>query len=176
MTASTNGASGARCEIGKLRRARSVWIPNSASSGAGSSPRGSRSMRVALIASVRSVTTPFVANQESPMVTQDFIQHLPARAAFATAKMTKLDCFRSDRLLVGLNCFEPGQEQPVHTHAGADKFYLVVTGKARFILGERVREAGPGDLILAPEGGPHGIETALERTVMLVAIAPAPRG
>src|SRR5438094_4762264 len=71
---------------------------------------------------------------------------------------------------------EPGQEQPVHTHAGADKFYLVVTGKARFILGDSVREAGPGDLILAPEGVPHGIETALERTVMLVAIAPAPRG
>src|SRR5947209_14446368 len=176
MTASTNGASGARCEMGKLRRARSVWIPYSASSGTGSSPSGSRSMRVALIASVRSDTTPFVANQESPMATQDLIQHVPARAAFTSDKMTKLDCFRSDRLLVGLNCFEPGQEQPVHAHAGAGKFYIVVTGKARFILGERVREAGPGDLILAPEGVPHGIETALERTVMLVVIAPAPRG
>ena len=107
---------------------------------------------------------------------QDLLQHVPERARFSGTKMTKVDCFRSDRLLVGLNCFEPGQEQPVHTHAGADKFYLLVTGKARFILGDSVREAGPGDLILAPEGVPHGIETALERTVMLVAIAPAPRG
>jgi len=90
--------------------------------------------------------------------------------------MGKSTLFESPRLLVGLNAFEPGQEQPVHTHAGADKFYLLVTGKARFILGDSVREAGPGDLILAPEGVPHGIETALERTVMLVAIAPAPRG
>ena len=109
------------------------------------------------------------------MVTQDFIQHLPARAAFATAQMTKLDCFRSDRLLVGLNCFEPGQEQPVHAHDGADKFYFVVAGKARFVIGDRSVEAGAGDLILAPAGVPHGVEQALERTVVLVAMAPAPR-
>ena len=110
------------------------------------------------------------------MDTQDLLQHLLERARFSESRMTKVDCFRTDRLLVGLNCFEPGQEQSVHAHAGADKFYLLVTGKARFILGDSVREAGPGDLILAPEGVPHGIETALERTVMLVAIAPAPRG
>ena len=133
-------------------------------------------MRVALIASVRSVTVPSVSNQESPMDIQDLLQHLPDQARFSGTKMTKVDCFRSDRLLVGLNCFEPGQAQQVHRHAGADKFYLVVSGKARFILGDSIRDAGAGDLILAPEGVPHGVETALERTVMLVAIAPAPRG
>jgi len=131
-------------------------------------------MRVALIASVRSVTAPSVSNQESPMDTQDLLQHLPDEARFSGTKMTKVDCFRSDRLLVGLNCFEPGQEQKPHTHAGADKFYLVVSGKARFVVGGRTIEARPGDLVLAPEGVPHGVERALERTVVLVAIAPAP--
>src|SRR2546421_517534 len=131
-------------------------------------------MRVALIASIRSVTTPFVANQESPMATQDLIQHVPARAAFASANMTKVDCFRTDRLLVGLNCFEPGQEQSVHAHAGADKFYFVVDGKARFTIGDRTVEARPGDLVVAPAGVPHGVARALERTIVLVAIAPAP--
>src|SRR5881397_2763173 len=101
-------------------------------------------MRVALIASVRSVTAPSVSNQESPMDTEELLQHLPARAAFAAARMTKVDCFRSDRLLVGLNCFETGQEQRVHAHAGADKFYLVVSGKARFVVGERTLEARTG--------------------------------
>jgi quercetin dioxygenase-like cupin family protein len=110
------------------------------------------------------------------MDVQDSMQHLPARAAFSAAKMTKLDCFRSDRLLVGLNCFEPGQDQRIHAHAGADKFYFVVSGKARFVLGDRAIEARAGDLILAPEGVPHGVERALERTVVLVAIAPAPTG
>ncbi len=131
-------------------------------------------MRVALIVSVRSVTAPSVSNQESPMDTQDLLQHLPDQARFSGTKMTKVDCFRSDRLLVGLNCFEPGQEQQVHTHAGADKFYLVVSGKARFVVGDRTVEARPGDLVLAPEGVPHGVERALERTVVLVGIAPAP--
>src|SRR5256885_9325335 len=51
MTASTNEANGASWEMGKLRRARSVWMPYSASAGTGSSPSGSRSIRVALIVS-----------------------------------------------------------------------------------------------------------------------------
>src|SRR5216117_3197545 len=107
-------------------------------------------MRVALIVSVRSVTAPSVSNQESPMDTQDLLQHLPTEARFSGTKMTKLDCFRSDRLLVGLNCFEPGQGQKVHAHDGADKFYFVVAGKASFILGNRTIDAQSGDLLLAP--------------------------
>jgi len=130
-------------------------------------------MRVSLAAD-RSVTVPSVSNQESPMDAQDLLQHLPSRAAFSAAQMTKVDCFRSDRLLVGLNCFEPGQTQKVHAHAGADKFYLVVSGKARFVIGDRAIDARSGDLVLAPEGVPHGVERALERTVVLVAITPAP--
>lgn len=88
--------------------------------------------------------------------------------------MTKIDCFRSTRLFVGLNCFEPGQTQRVHTHTGADKFYFVVSGKARFIVGGRAFDAAAGDLVAAPEGVPHGVEVALERTVLLVGIAPPP--
>ncbi|MGH7569322.1 MAG: cupin domain-containing protein [Gemmatimonadales bacterium] len=101
-------------------------------------------------------------------------QHLPSRAVFAADRMTKSDCFRSKRLLVGLNCFEPGQGQPVHAHADADKFYVVVSGKARFRVGERAYNASAGDLVLAPAGEPHGVERAEERTVVLVAMAPAP--
>lgn len=102
------------------------------------------------------------------------LQHLALRARFSAAKMAKVDCFRSTRLLVGLNCFEPGQEQKVHAHPGADKFYFVVSGKARFVVGDTTLEATSGDLILAPEGVPHGVERALERTIVLVGIAPSP--
>ena len=106
------------------------------------------------------------------MDAQDVLHQLALRARFSASKMTKLDCFRSPRLLIGLNCFEPGQEQKVHAHAGADKFYFVVSGKARFVVGDSTVEARAGDLILAPEGVPHGVERALERTVLLVGIAP----
>src|SRR5205814_10160831 len=125
-------------------------------------------MRVAPIASVRSVTAPSVSNQESPMDTQDLLQHVPESARFSDTKMTKLDCFRSDRLLIGLNCFEPGQEQTVHTHAGADKFYLVVAGKARFAGGRRAIGARAGEPVPAPGGVPHGGERSPGRTVVLV--------
>jgi quercetin dioxygenase-like cupin family protein len=108
------------------------------------------------------------------MEPQELVQRLPDRAVFRADKMAKVDCFRSERLLVGLNCFEPGQAQTVHAHAGADKFYVVLTGKANFVVGDRTVAAGPGDLVLAPAGVPHGVARAETRTVVLVAMAPAP--
>jgi quercetin dioxygenase-like cupin family protein len=108
------------------------------------------------------------------MELRELVQHLPGRAAFRADQMTKIDCFRSERLLVGLNCFEPGQAQAVHAHADADKFYVVVSGKATFVVGEQSVTAGPGDLVLAPAGVPHGVRGAEIRTVVLMAMTPAP--
>ncbi len=104
-----------------------------------------------------------------------FFTDVGAAAAFDSAKATKADLFRGNGLFVGLNCFEPGQAQKVHAHAGADKFYLVVSGRARLTVGGETREAGPGTVVWAPADVPHGVSEALERTVMLVAIAPPPR-
>ena len=44
------------------------------------------------------------------------------RAMFNPERMTKLDLVRGELLFAGLNCFEPGQAQPVHAHGDADKF------------------------------------------------------
>jgi quercetin dioxygenase-like cupin family protein len=95
--------------------------------------------------------------------------------SFQPAKGTKADLFRGDRLFVGINCFEPGQSQAAHVHAGADKFYYVVSGRARFSVGGEIVEAGVGAVVWAPADVPHGVEEALERTVLLVGIAPPPR-
>lgn len=97
-------------------------------------------------------------------------------AKFSAGKAEKADLFRGGQLFVGLNCFEPGQSQKVHAHAGADKFYFLVSGKARMTVGSETREASAGDLVWAPAEIPHGVEEALERTVMLVAIAPPAGG
>jgi quercetin dioxygenase-like cupin family protein len=93
-------------------------------------------------------------------------------ARFAPEKMAKTTLAESERLLLGLNCLEPGQSQAPHTHAGADKFYYVCTGRARFAVGGEVVEAATGDVVICPAGEPHGIESALERTTLLVGIAP----
>lgn len=104
----------------------------------------------------------------------EYFKAIHTAATFSAERAAKADLFAGRQLFVGLNCFEPGQSQKVHAHAGADKFYLVMTGKARMTVGEETREVGPGTVVWAPAGLPHGVAQALERTVMLVAIAPPP--
>jgi quercetin dioxygenase-like cupin family protein len=96
-------------------------------------------------------------------------------ARFRTDEAEKVDLFRGASLFVGINCFEPGQSQRVHAHEASDKFYLVVSGKARMQVGEVEYEAGPGTIIWAPAGVPHGVLEAQERSVLLVAMGPPPR-
>ena len=41
-------------------------------------------------------------------------------ATFNSAKMAKVTLFESERVLIGLNCFEPGQEHALHHHHSHD--------------------------------------------------------
>ena len=43
-------------------------------------------------------------------------------------------------------------------------------------VGAETRIAGPGTVVWAPADLPHGVDEALERTVLLVGIAPPPGG
>ena len=96
-------------------------------------------------------------------------------AVFDAAKMGKATLFRSERLLVGLNCFEPGQEHALHAHAEMDKVYLVVQGRGRFVLEGRELPMEAGALLVAPQGVPHGIRNdGGGRLVVLAVLAPAP--
>lgn len=95
-------------------------------------------------------------------------------AVFDPERYAKVELARGTTLFVGLNCLEAGQEQPVHVHQGADKFYLVLSGKARIRVGDEVQVAGAGTIAWAPAGIAHGVEEALERTVLLVGMAPPP--
>ncbi len=97
-----------------------------------------------------------------------------ATAAFRPDQMAKADLARGGRLFLGLNCFEPGQAQAIHAHPGADKFYFIVSGKARMTVGDETRVAAAGTLVWAPADVPHGVAEVLERTVMLVGMAPPP--
>jgi quercetin dioxygenase-like cupin family protein len=88
-------------------------------------------------------------------------------------KQFKSTLFRSGRLMLGLNCLSPGQEQHLHEHADQDKFYFVVEGTGRFTIGDEVRSAGPGVAVWAAAGVPHAVRNDTnERLVLLVGIAP----
>jgi len=96
-------------------------------------------------------------------------------AVFNPDKMGKATLFRSDRVLVGLNSFEAGQEHSLHAHEGMDKVYHVLEGSGVFLLDDREIPMEPGVMLVAPEGVPHGVRnTGPGRLVVLAVLAPAP--
>jgi mannose-6-phosphate isomerase-like protein (cupin superfamily) len=96
-------------------------------------------------------------------------------AVFSAEKMGKATIFRSERMMVGLNCFEPGQEHKLHAHQGMDKVYHVLEGSGAFLLEDREVAMEPGVMLVAPEGVAHGIRNSgSQRLVVLAILAPAP--
>jgi quercetin dioxygenase-like cupin family protein len=101
----------------------------------------------------------------------DYAEH----AGTDAERFFKSTLFRSERLLLGLNCLEPGQAQAVHDHADQDKFYFVVEGEGAFTVGAEARTVGQGVAVWAPAGVEHGVvNRGSRRLVLLVGIAPGP--
>jgi quercetin dioxygenase-like cupin family protein len=99
----------------------------------------------------------------------DWREHAGAQAG----KFYKATLWQGEHVMVGLNCLEPGQTQRAHAHEGADKFYFVLEGLGWFTVGDEVREAETGTLVIAPAGVEHGVTNrGLTRLSLLVGIAP----
>jgi mannose-6-phosphate isomerase-like protein (cupin superfamily) len=96
-------------------------------------------------------------------------------AEWRSDKMSKATVYESTRLLVGLNGFEPGQSHALHAHHGMDKMYYVIEGEGVFLIEDRELPAQAGDLLVAPDGVPHGVRnTGQRRLLVLAVLAPAP--
>jgi len=96
-------------------------------------------------------------------------------AVYDPERMGKSTLFQSDRILVGLNTFEPGQEHRLHAHAGMDKVYYVLQGRGVFLLDGREEPMEAGLMLVAPEGVRHGIRnTGSERLLVMAILAPSP--
>lgn len=105
----------------------------------------------------------------------DYLTPLADHVGQHPDKFYKATLFRSDALLLGVNCLEPGQVQQPHDHADQDKFYYVVEGRGRFWIGDERVDGGPGDVVWAPAGLVHGVANEADaRLTLLVGIAPAP--
>jgi mannose-6-phosphate isomerase-like protein (cupin superfamily) len=100
---------------------------------------------------------------------------IDTHSAFATDKMKKNNLFTTPRLFCDVYCFEPGQAQTGHSHAGSDKIYYVIEGEAQIRIGEDERRVTAGTAALAPAGVAHAIANAgTERLRVLVMMAPLP--
>ena len=96
-------------------------------------------------------------------------------AQWRADKMGKSTIYESSRLLVGLNAFEPGQSHALHAHVGTDKMYYVLDGNGVFLLEGRELPMQAGDLLIVPDGVPHGVKnTGSGRLLVLAVLAPAP--
>ncbi len=108
------------------------------------------------------------------------IEHLDVvrpedHAVYDSRKMGKATLFQSDRVLVGLNAFEPGQEHALHAHPGMDKVYHVLSGEGLFLLEGRQLPMRAGALLVAPADVPHGIRNSgAGRLLVLAILAPSP--
>ena len=101
----------------------------------------------------------------------DYREHIGTRPE----KFHKATLFQGDHLMVGINCLEPGQAQSVHDHADQDKVYIVMEGSGHFTVGDATHDAGPGAVVWAAAGVPHGVENRGDRRlVILVNMAPPP--
>jgi quercetin dioxygenase-like cupin family protein len=101
--------------------------------------------------------------------------HPEREAVWSREKMGKATLFRSERVMVGLNCFEPGQEHALHAHEGMDKVYHVLAGEGLFLLEGSELPMAAGVMLVAPQGVPHGIRnTGRDRLLVLAVLAPAP--
>lgn len=99
--------------------------------------------------------------------------HYSTHTGSSAAKHFKSTLFESTRLMLGLNCLEPGQSQSTHAHGNQDKFYFVVEGEGEFTVGEARQRCGPGSTIWAPAGVEHGVSNnGAARLVVLMGIAP----
>lgn len=104
-----------------------------------------------------------------------FFTHYTAHTGANMERWFKSTIAQSPRMLVGMDCLEPGQAQPSHQHAGRDKLYFVVEGEGLFTIGGETAQLGPGGIAWAPADTPHGVvNTGDTRLTMLIAMAPLP--
>lgn len=98
-----------------------------------------------------------------------------ARSTFAGDKMKKNNLFTTSHMFCDVYCFEPGQAQAGHSHAGSDKVYYVIEGQAQIRIGEEEHTVGPGAAALAPSGIAHAVTNpGPQRLRLLVFMAPPP--
>ena len=69
---------------------------------------------------------------------------------------------------------EPGRGAPLHCHA-YDEVVVVQEGQPRFVVGEEIRDAEHGDILVVKAGTPHGFVNAGTDILRQIDIHVSPR-
>jgi quercetin dioxygenase-like cupin family protein len=68
--------------------------------------------------------------------------------------------FGNEGAILVLNEVAPGMVPAPHRHEGFDQIATILSGQARYHIGDAVHHVGPGSLLLIPAGMEHWIEPA----------------
>ena len=91
------------------------------------------------------------------------------KVKFSAEKLTKVNLFESERMFFDVYCVGPGQEQKLHTHDGADKIYVTLSGSPTVTVGDETRALTPMQAAWAPSGVRHSVRNdGQEQATLLV--------
>lgn len=82
------------------------------------------------------------------------------------------EILRVPSLSAGIYRLAAGAHDPQSPHT-EDEIYYVLSGSARFVLGDTVQDIAAGDFIYVPAGEPHRFTDIQEALDLLVVFAPA---
>jgi quercetin dioxygenase-like cupin family protein len=118
---------------------------------------------------------PHERQQENAMTTQATAPALNINdlKRYSPEARVNMPLLRSKDLVTRMNCYEPGQVTPVHTHPDDDEIVFCVEGRGRITFeGLEDVPISPGSLVVLPAGIAHGIEAAADsRMVVIYVIA-----
>ena len=69
---------------------------------------------------------------------------------------------------------QPGRGAPLHTHE-YDEILIMQEGRARLVVGDEIREATPGDMVVVKAGTPHGFVNIGDGLLKQIDIHVSPR-
>ena len=93
-------------------------------------------------------------------------------AARSAAGSLYHEFFTVPDLSAGLYVLEAGSTDPQSPHT-EDELYVVMSGRARIVVGDETRSVGPGSVVFVAATVPHRFVDIEERLVIVVIFGPA---
>ena len=88
-----------------------------------------------------------------------------------SASTMLIDTRLTDELHASSRVFRIYHPVPAHYHATCDEYLVVLSGRAKFFLGDALPfEAGPGQMIFFKQGTIHGTPEILEEPFVVLAV------
>jgi mannose-6-phosphate isomerase-like protein (cupin superfamily) len=109
--------------------------------------------------------------KNEPRTTAVFDLHAIANNFPAGAETMLIDTRLTDEKAASARVFRVYHPLPAHFHATCDEYLLVVSGRAKFFLGnDEPFELGPGQLVFFAQGTVHGAPEILEEPFVVFAV------